>query len=86
MMANHELIVAGGLEAFLEQQAGRIAFLEEALEKHNNGRNKNFFCLAAALLSVKSLEKALVLVDKPENIASLRDVLSGLAEAEGVEL
>jgi hypothetical protein len=83
MKDNHRLIAETGLDAFLEQQSERITFLETALEHHDNGRNKGYFCLAAALLSVDSLKKALSLANQGEN---LRDTLKQLADAEGQEL
>jgi hypothetical protein len=83
MMTNQQIIAENGLEAFLEQQAQRITFLETALKHHNNGRNKNFFCLAAALLSIDNLHKALSLADQGGN---LRDILNQFAKSEGVAL
>jgi hypothetical protein len=83
MMPNQRLIKEIGLDAFLEQQSERITFLETALERHDNGRNKSYFCLAAALLSIDSLKKALSLAEQGEN---LRDVLKGFANEEGQEL
>jgi hypothetical protein len=83
MMPNHRLIQEIGLPAFLEQQAERIAFLEAALEHHDNGRNKSYFCLAAALLTIDSLKEALSRADQGKN---LRDILKQYADAEGQEL
>jgi hypothetical protein len=83
VMSNQRLIAEIGLDAFLEQQAERIAFLETALERYDDGKSKNYFCLAAALLSVDSLKKALSLAGKGEN---LRDMLKQLAVTEGQEL
>ena len=83
MMTNHRLIAEIGLDAFLERQAERIAFLEAALKRHDNGRSKSYFCLAAALLSVDGLKRALSLAESGEN---LRDILKRLAEDEGHEL
>jgi hypothetical protein len=83
MRDNHCLIAEAGLDAFLEQQALRIAFLETALKHHYNGRNKGYFCLAAALLSLDGLKKALSLAGQGDN---LRDTLKQLADAEGREL
>jgi hypothetical protein len=82
-MGNQKLIAETGLPAFLEQQNRRIVFLNTALEKHNDGRSKGFFCLAAALLKVESLEDALAAADRGEN---LREVLNEHAAAEGQEL
>ena len=83
VLSNQRLIAEIGLDAFLAQQTERIAFLEAALERHDNGRNKGYFCLAAALLSVDSLKKALSLAEQGEN---LREVLKRFADTEGQEL
>jgi hypothetical protein len=83
MMTNNQMIAEIGLDAFLEQQAKRITFLEEALKHHNNGRNKSFFCLAAALLSIDSLNKVLALAGTNKN---LRTLLNDFAKDEGIEL
>ena len=83
MMDNLHRIKEAGLDAFLEQQGERIAFLETALAHHDNGRNKGYFCLAAALLSVDGLQKALALADAGEN---LRETLKKLADDEGQAL
>ena len=82
-MANQRLIAEIGLDAYLAQQAERIAFLETALERHDNGRNKSCFCLAAALLSLEGLKRSLPLAEQGEN---LRDVLKKIADDEGQEL
>ena len=81
--SNQRLIAEIGIDAFLEQQRHRIAFLETAIEKHDDGRSKGFLCLAAALLSIDGLNESLSLADQGEN---LREVLSRFAEAEGQEL
>ncbi|MCL1849389.1 MAG: DUF3795 domain-containing protein [Clostridiales bacterium] len=83
MMPNHEMVMEIGLHPFLLLQAERIAFLETALAQHDNGRNKGFFCIAAALLPVEDLKNALSLAAQGDN---LRDTLSRMADAEGVSL
>lgn len=83
VMQNQRQIADAGIDAFLEQQRRRIAFLTAALDRYGDGKNKNFFCLAAALLSVDSLDKALAMADTGENI---RTVLTRFAEEEGQEL
>jgi hypothetical protein len=80
MFRNQEMIRERGLDAFLSGQAERIAFLETALAKHNDGRGKNFYCIAAALLSVESLNNAM---NRADNGESLRGVLNEYAAAEG---
>jgi hypothetical protein len=83
MFRNQEMIREHGLDAFLAEQAERITFLKTALERYNDGRNKNFFCIAAVLLSTDSLINALRRADSGEN---LRDVLNEYAATNGQEL
>jgi hypothetical protein len=83
MFRNQEMIRQHGLDVFLAGQAERIAFLTTAAERYNDGRSKNFFCIAAALLSTDSLINALRRADSGE---SLRDVLNEYAAANGQEL
>jgi len=80
---NQRLISENGLDAFLEQQQQRIAFLETALERYDDGRSKSFLCLASALISIESLNEALSLANSGE---SLKDTLTRFAEKEGQEL
>ena len=83
MLPNHESIQDKGLAAFLEQQEKRIAFLETALRDHSDGRSKSFYCIAAALLSIEGLSRALSLAEQGD---SFKEVLVQIAETEGQEL
>jgi hypothetical protein len=83
MFQNQKIIREHGLEVFLVAQAERIAFLEKALKVYNDGRSKNFYCLAAALLTTDSLNNAL---QRAENGENLRSVLQEYGENEGQEL
>lgn len=83
VMQNQQLIQKIGLEAFLAGQAERIAFLETALKKYDDGRSKSFYCIAATLISVNSLKEALNRADKGEG---LRNILNEYALVEGQEL
>lgn len=83
VMPNQRLIAEIGMEAFLKQQSRRIEFLVTALQRYNDGKSKSLYCLAAALLSLESLSKALSLAENGKN---LRNVLTGFAKAEGQDL
>jgi len=83
IIPNNKLIREIGIDAFLMRQSKRIAFLEIALKRHDEGRSKNFYCIASALLSVESLKKALNRADKGEN---LREILNQYADREEQEL
>lgn len=83
VLPNGRKIQENGLDAFLLQQRERMDFLKKALEMHNDGRSKNLFCLAAALLSLEGLRAAL---EDAQNGADLKERLMMQAEAEGEEL
>ena len=82
-MPNQRLIAEIGIDEFIRQQRKRISFLEKALEQYNNGRNKNFYCIAATLLTVEKLEQALILAGNGE---PLKAILNAFADEEGQEL
>ena len=48
-----------GLEKFLKQQKRRIRLLETMLNDYDDGRSKSYYCIAATLLPIADLEKAL---------------------------
>ena len=83
VIPNQRLIAEIGIDAFIKQQQGRIAFLETALEHYNDGRSKNLYCIAAVLLSIESLRKSLVLAESGE---PLKAVLNRFADDEEQEL
>ena len=83
IMSNQRLIAEIGIDGYIKRQRERISFLETALARYDDGRSKSFFCIAAALLSVESLKRALVLA---ENGEPLKAALNRFAATEGQEL
>ena len=83
VMPNQRLIAEIGIDEFIKQQRERISFLETALEHYNDGRSKNLYCIAAALLSVDNLKKSLALAESGE---PLKAILNHFADAEEQEL
>jgi hypothetical protein len=59
VMANQELIKKEGVEKFITLQKKRIALLKEMFKDFDDGRSKSYFCLAAAIMEIGELEKAL---------------------------
>jgi len=90
MFSNHDKIRATGLDEFLSDQKKRIFILEDMLANFDDGRSKSFFCLAAALLSIESLNAALAEASSDHDAKSktkvFRLALTRRAEIEGVEL
>ncbi len=97
-LPNLNMVKEGGLEQFIKQQRQRIKLLEVMLKEFNEGRSKNLYCLAAALLPIADIEVSLTKAEqeaqdnsiKPENIKTraniLRRFLNSTANERGVEL
>ncbi len=97
-LINLKAIKEGGIEAFVEQQKKRMAILDEFLNQYNEGRSKSYYCIAAALLSILSLEESLAKAKqkiKDDKINSndikaksvvLKSYLDNAAKKEGVVL
>ena len=95
---NQNFIKEYGLAKFLEQQYKRIGLLGTMLEQYDDGNCKSYYCLAAALISLDNLQRALIKaeqeikehsIDKADlkNKAKvLKEVLAQFANEENVEL
>ncbi|MFX1282586.1 MAG: DUF3795 domain-containing protein [Promethearchaeota archaeon] len=96
IMSNLKFIKEYGVKIFIDQQEKRIRLLETMLDKYNDGRSKSFYCKAAALLDLTSLENSLEdITRKIKNIKSndaktqakiLKTILTEVALKEGVDL
>ena len=97
-LINLRSIKEGDIEAFIEQQRKRMVVLDELLNQYNEGRSKSYYCIAAALLSIESLEVSLektkqkvkddgiTINDIKAKSAILKTYLDNAAKNEGVEL
>src|SRR3989304_10020198 len=56
---NLDFIRTYGLERYFEQQSKRIELLEKMLKNFDDGRSRNFYCIAATLLQIANLEASL---------------------------
>lgn len=88
---NHDMIRANGFDKYLARLNERIGILKEMLAGYDDGRNKSFYCIAAALLPSSSLHSALSEVknvedDKKNKAKALRAILTGYADSENIEL
>ncbi len=95
---NHNYIREFGIDRFIEQQNKRMSFLQTMLEHYDEGRSKSFLCLAAALLSLESLNKLLKMAEqetKEKSVSTddfkskaiiLKRILNQFAGEENVEL
>ena len=98
VMQNQRLIRESGAAFFLEQQNRRMNFLKTMLECFDDGKSKSFYCLSAALLSLKSLDESLIKADREIAEKSIgkedfkgkarvmKEILSQFADEEKEEL
>ncbi len=94
VIQNQKFIREYGIPAFIEQQTERMRLLRTMLECYNDGSCKSFYCLAAALLSLTSLNESLSLAGKQIiddgkakiKAKILKQILSEFAVKENIEL
>ncbi len=98
VMPNQNFIKESGIEKFIEEQKKRIRLLETMLNEFDDGRSKSFYCIAAALLPLETLEKSLDNADqkikahntKPDDVKTkakiLKNILDQYAQKEKIEL
>jgi hypothetical protein len=53
-----------GIENYLAHQKRRMELLQIMLSDYDDGRSKNFYCMASALLSIDDLDRALSRVNR----------------------
>ncbi len=59
VLQNLGFIKEHGIKVFIDRQRKRIKLLERMIENFDDGRSRSFFCRAACLLDVTSLESSL---------------------------
>ena len=59
VMPNLNFIKEHGIKKFIDQQKKRIKLLERMMENFDDGRSRSFFCKAACLHDLTSLENSL---------------------------
>lgn len=88
LLENHQKAKQDGLASYVDQLSRRIEILEELLQEYNDGRSKNFFCLATNLLPLQDLQMlmeqmkedaSLVLLEPKNRTKQVRTMLEQLA-------
>ena len=85
---NHDFIKEHGLNLFIKEKKLRIKLLNILLEKYNDNRSKNYYCIAVALLKIESINKILKYMkeNKELNIELVKNKINKYAEDENIEL
>ena len=85
---NQYFIKENGLNIFIKEQKIRIKLLNILLEKYNDKRSKNYYCLASTLLKIDSINDILKYIQKNKNISmeNLKNKIEECAKNDKVEL
>ena len=85
---NFEFIKNNGINVFIKEQKIRIKLLKLLLEKYNDNKSKNYYCLATTLLSIKNIENILTYLrkNKDTDIKVLKQKTNEYSKEENIEL
>jgi len=85
---NHYFIKKNGLNEYIKEQKIRIKLLNILLEKYNDKRSKNYYCLATTLLKIENINGVLKYIkeNKKLSIEELKNKINEYAKEENVEL
>jgi hypothetical protein len=98
MMENQKTIKKYGIKKYMEKQNIRVNILEKILSEYNDGKSKNYFCIAVTLLDIKCLNISIKKAErkiKKENIMEndlknkaiiLKNILTEYANKNNIEI
>jgi len=98
ILSNLNFIKDNGVQKFIEQQQGRIRFLEIMIKNFDDGRSRSFFCKVAALLELANIQNSINKAtqeiktgkikqnDVKIKAKILKAIFSEIASKEGLEL
>jgi len=93
-LENLRQIKERGIEDFIKQQKERVEILSKLIKEHDDRKSKSYYCLAAALMEVEDLKKAIAesknnqdsSIDKKQLAKQTKAVVAQLAKMKGIEL
>jgi len=88
ILQNHYFIKENGLNEYIKKQKIRIKLLNILLEKYNDNRSKNYYCIAMALLKIKSINKIIKFINENKEIGieMVKNKINEYAKEENIEL
>ncbi|HFL3237969.1 TPA: hypothetical protein ACG3KC_000947 [Clostridioides difficile] len=84
-----------GVEQYNLQQREKMQILSHLLANYNDGRRKNFFCVAVNLLELSELQEAMKQIQQNDELSVLSvkeqcsyivDILQKIADRRNIEL
>ncbi len=98
ILSNLKCVKRKGIKAFVKLQKHRIDLLERMIAGYDEGRSRSFYCRAAAMLDLSSLNRSLAKAKESIEAGAcgtsdirakaklLRGILAAAASSEGIEL
>jgi len=86
---NLHFIKTNGLDEYIKKQKIRIRLLNILLEKYNDNRSKNYYCLATTLLDIDNIKRIIKFIknnNKNICIETIKKIINGYAKEENIEL
>jgi hypothetical protein len=85
---NHYFIKEHGLNEYIKEQKTRIKLLNILLDKYNDKRSKNYYCLATALLKIENINEIFNYLkeNKEVSIEMLKNKINEYSKNENIEL
>ena len=85
---NHYFIKENGLNEYIIEQKSRVKLLNVLLDKYNDNKSKNFYCIATTLLRMESINEILkyVKTNKDIQVDELKNKINEYAKEEDVKL
>ena len=88
-----DLILENGFDAYWKLQRERENLLEAMLSEYNEGRSKNYYCIAATVMEIEELKEALASakrdtegMDVKSRAKVLHGILDGIGEKKGYRI
>jgi hypothetical protein len=95
VISDFEKVKQIGIESFQEEINKKVEILEFLIKNYNDGKRKNFYCLAVNLFSLPDLESIIqridceinqLSVDKKKRIELVIELFESIAKTNNIEL
>jgi hypothetical protein len=95
VISNFEKVKKVGIESFQEETNRKVEILDFLIENYNDGRRKNFYCLAVNLFSLPDLESIIqridseinqLSIDKKKRIELVIELFESIAKINNIQL
>jgi hypothetical protein len=80
------ILAQSNLDSYLTNLTEKRLILEYLLEHHNDGRSKNFYCLAVNLLEIEDLHDIKSEISLPTETKEVKELILKVAQKRGISI